>query len=339
MKKIFTSCLLSASLALASQHAAATTTLRLAHIWPASSVYSSQIFEAWAKAVEKESGGELKINIYPSQTLVKANKSYEGTVNGITDISANVQGYTAGRFPLTEILELPGLTNNAQQGACIAQKLYEDGHISSEYQDTHVLFMFSTGPAYLHTRTKEIRKVTDLEGLRIRRPSEVTGELLALMGASPVGMPAPDIYQALQRGVVDGLSFPFEAMKGFRINELTKYHLLIPYASTEFVMTMNKNVYNALSPKLKKVIDDNSGMKWAMKAGEVFNKLDTEGLEQAKSQGDVIHSVPDPLNSPSWGPLLKKGTENYLKRVEAHGGTTAHDVYNAALKMRDECSF
>jgi TRAP-type C4-dicarboxylate transport system substrate-binding protein len=337
MKKIFPKILLATSLTIAASTSFATETLRLAHFWPATSAVNTEIFEAWAKTVESESDGQLKIDLYPSQTLVKAAKSYDGAVNGLADITGVVQGYSAGRFPLSEIVQLPGITGSSSQGACILQTLYDSGAIAHEYDDTHVLFMFSTGPAYLHTREKEIKTPADLKGLRMRRPNEVAGIMISEMGASPVSVPAPGIYEAMDRGVVDGLSFPFEAMKIFRINELTKHHVQIPYGSSIFVATMNKQSYENLSPEMQKVIDDNSGMEWAMKASKVFDRLDKEGLAEARSQGDSIHVVSDPLNDPQWGVPLKKGTEEYLNSIEKRGATTAREVYKAAFDLRNKC--
>lgn len=337
MTKLFPKIALAASLAFATGASSATETLRFAHFWPATSAVNTEVFEVWAKTVEEASNGQIKIDMYPSQTLVKAAKSYDGAVTGLADITGVVQGYSAGRFPLTEIVELPGMTASAYQGSCILQSLYDSGDVAQEYDDSHVLFMFSTGPAYLHTREKEVKVPADLAGLRMRRPNEVAGSMLAEMGAAPVGIPAPGIYEALERGVVDGLSFPFEAMKIFRINELTNHHVQIPYGSSTFVATMNKRTYESLSPELKKVIDDNSGMQWAMKAAKVFNRLDQEGLAEAKAQGDTIHIVNDPLNDPEWGMPLKKGTEKYLRNIEERGATTAREVYKKATELRSKC--
>lgn len=317
--------------------AGAETTLRMAHLWPAGSAVNQDIYQAWAKQVEKESGGQLNVEIYPSQTLASADQAYDAAVNGIADIAVTLQGYTAGRFPLSEIVQLPGIVNSASQGACILQTLYEQGDIAGEYEDTHVLFLFTTGPAYLHTRDTEIKTPADLEGLRIRRPSEVAGEMLASMGAQPVGMPAPDIYTALQRGVMDGLSFPWEAMKVFRINELTNYHLQVPYYAGAIVATMSQDAYERLSPEMQAVIDNNSGMQWALKAGQVFDRLDKAGREEAVAQGDTIHVVDDPLSNPDWAAPLKQGTENYLERLEERGLDNAHAIYENALALRSQC--
>jgi TRAP-type C4-dicarboxylate transport system substrate-binding protein len=317
--------------------AGAQTTLRMTHLWPEGSAVNQEIYQAWAEQVEQDSGGQLKVEMYPSQTLSKADQAYDATVNGIADIAVTLQGYTAGRFPLTEIVQLPGIVNSASQGACILQTLYDEGDIAQEYDDTRVLFLFTTGPAYLHTRDTEIRTPADLEGLRIRRPSDVAGEMLASMGAQPLGMPAPDIYTSLQRGVMDGLSFPWEAMKVFRINELTNYHLQVPYYAGAIVATMSQATYERLSPEMQAVIDDNSGMAWALQAGQVFDELDKAGREEAVAQGDTIHVVENPLNDPDWSEPLNQGTENYLERLEERGLNEAHAIYEKAMSLREQC--
>ena len=337
MNKYLSSCLIATSLSILSMPASSETILRFAHIWPATSDVQTKIFDVWAKSVSEESNGELKVELYPSQTLVKASRAYDGAANGLADISAVVQGYNAGRFPLSEIVQLPGVSKSANQGACILQSLYDEGDLDKEYKDTHVLFMFTTGPAYIHTRDKEVKNPSDLNGLKIRQPSVVAGEMLKQMGAMPIGIPAPGIFEAVERNVVDGLSFPFEAMKVFRVNELVKYHLQIPYYTGDFVVTMNKHTYNRLSPEMKKVIDNNSGMKWSLKAAKVFDQLDKEGLMEAKSQGDVLNIVDDPLNDPKWGPPLNKGIQSYLDMIKERGNPTAWNVYKKALSLGSQC--
>ncbi|MGQ7249826.1 TRAP transporter substrate-binding protein [Halomonas sp. V046] len=329
--------LLAAATLAASAAATADTTLRMSHFWPAGSAVNQEIFKAWAERVTEDSDGRLKVEIYPSQTLSKADRTYDAAVDGIADVAITLQGYTAGRFPLTEIVQLPGISNSASQGACIVQTLFDEGDIAEEYADTHVLFLFTTGPAYLHTTDTAIRTPADLEGLRIRRPSDVAGEMLSSMGARPLGLPAPDIYTSLQRGVMDGLSFPWEAMKVFRINELTNHHLQVPYYSGAIVATMNQDAYDELPADLKAVIDDNRGMHWARTAGRVFDRLDREGREEALAQGDSLDEIDDPLNDPDWAPPLKEGTQRYLERLDDRGVEGARDVYAKALALRSRC--
>ncbi|WP_289051647.1 TRAP transporter substrate-binding protein [uncultured Psychrobacter sp.] len=313
-----------------------TTVLRLSHFYPATADINKEIFEPWAKKVEEDSNGRLKVEVYPSATLSKADTAYESTVKGTIDIGSQVQGYTSGRFPLTQIAELPGLSNSSTQTGCMLQTLYENGAISSEYEDSHLLFMFATGPGTLHTTDKLIRTPEDMKGMRIRRPSAVAGDIIESMGASPVGLPANDIYTSLQRGVVDGLSFPWEAITTFKLDELTKYHTNIPFYSSALMMTMNKEKYESLPDDLKKVIDDNSGMALTKKVGKMWDRTDLIGLQAAKDRGAEVIDIPDPLNDPDWkGPLLK-GTQKYLDDVSALG-LDAEGVYKKAKEASVAC--
>lgn len=332
-----TRCLLALSIAAASMTAQAATTLRMAHFWPGASGINQEIFEAWAEAVEEESDGELRVEIFPSGTLAKPEDIYEAAVNGIADIGITAQGYTAGRFPLSQIVELPGVATTATQGACVLQSLYDEGHLDEEYADTRPLFFFTTGPGGIHTIDTDVQVPSDLEGLRIRRPTAVAGEMLENMGANPVGMPAPDIYTAMQRGVIDGLSFPWEGLKGFRINELVNYHTQVPFYTLIFVATMSQRTYDSLSPEQQAVLDDNSNMKWAENAGVIFDRLDVEGKQEARDAGHTIREIEKPLENPDWQQPLQDGIDSYLAQVEERG-LPAREVYEAALAASESCA-
>lgn len=341
MKRTFTRAVLAlsvAGLAATATFAQAATTLRLSHFWPEVSTINKQVFAQWAKAVEEDSNGELRVQLFPSQTLSQADETYGATVNGIADIGITAQGYTNGRFPLSQIVELPGVAESAPQGACVLQTLYDDGLIDQEYDDSHVLFMFTTGPGYIHTKDTDVQKPSDLEGLRIRRPTAVAGDILANMGAQPVGMPAPDIYTSLQRGAIDGLSFPWEGLKSFQLSDQLNYHTQVPFYTLIFVATMNQSTYESLTPEQKQAIDANSGMKWAKNAGQVFAGEDEAGRKNAVEKGDTIKVIDNPLENPEWQKPLKDGIEGYLSDLESRGLDQARDVYQAALAASQSCA-
>lgn len=316
--------------------AAETTTLRFSHFWPATAATHTEIFEPWAKKIEQESGGRIKVELYPSATLSKPDATYDATAKGTVDIGSQLQGYTNGRFPLTQVAELPGLSNSAAQMNCMLQTLYDDGVITDEYKDTHLLFMMGTGPGGMHTIDKAIRTPDDLKGLRMRRPSAIAGDIIEAAGGTPVGLPATDIYTSLQRGVLDGLSLPWDATGSFRLIELTNTHTNIPFYSSAIMVTMNKDKYNSLPDDLKKVIDDNSGMQMAAAAGKVFDAEDAKYMAEAKAKGDTMIDIPDPLNDPKWKGPLEAGTEKYLNDVAALG-LDPQTVYQKAKEASAAC--
>lgn len=316
---------------------AADFTLRFAHFWPAATLTSKDIYEAWANAVEEDSGGRIEVEIYPSQTLAKAPASYEAVKNRIADMTATVQGYTANRFPLTQVVELPGLVPSAKVGSCALQSLYNEGLISGEYDDTHVLFLFTHGPGHIHTTGKLVTKPDDLVGLRIRRPTTVVGSLLEELGGKPVGMPAPDIYPSLQRGVIDGATLPWEGAHSFRINELVKYHTEVGLYTLAFVVTMNKDLYNEMPDDLRAVIDKHSGQTWSTIAANSFDALDEAGRADAVELGHEILTLEGGAEHPQWKSVLDTATEKYLTELEEQG-LPARQVYQRAQDLRDSCA-
>lgn len=331
-------CTLAAGTLSAAPAQAADTTLRFAHFWPAVAGAHKELFQVWADTIKAESGGSLNVEIYPSQTLAKAPAQYDAVKNRIADLTATVQGYTANRFPLTQVVELPGLVKTAKQGSCMIQTLYDEGLIADEYGDTRPVFMFTHGPGHLHTTGKPILKPADLAGLRIRRPTAVVANLLEAVNAQPVGMPAPESYQSMQRGVIDGVSLPWEGQLAFRLNELTKEHTEVGGLYTlSFVVTMNKDVYDGLSADQKKVIDANSGMKWADKAGIVFDAMDTKGRAAAVEAGHAIHQIEGGPENPDWKPVLDQATETYLKDLDGQG-LPGRKVYARAVELSKTCA-
>ncbi|TYC64286.1 TRAP transporter substrate-binding protein [Rhodobacterales bacterium] len=309
-------------------------TLRYAHFMPAQSWQQSTMFEAWADAVDKESDGELSVKIFPAQTLGKAPSGYDNAKNGVADIAWTVQGYTAGRFPLSQIMELPGLFKTAEVGSCAFQKLYESGALDEEYKDTHVLFVHTHGPGQLHMGNEPVKALGDLKGLKLRRPTAVIGTLLGELGAEPVGLPAPAIYENLERGVIDGYMLTWESVEAFRLAELTKYHTDFGFYSLAFVTTMNKRKYDALSPKAKAAVDANSGMKWSLIAGKGYDDADAAAIQSLKDSSETFE-IPE-AEMAEWQAAAARAKDIYLSELDGKGlpGT---ETYKAVQGYVSEC--
>jgi len=296
---------------------AAEVELSFAHFMPATSWQHEELFTAWARSVEEASDGRIAVTVYPAQTLGKAPQGYDNARDGIADIAWTVQGYTAGRFPLSQIVELPGLFDTAEIGSCAFQRLYDEGALDAEYDDTHVLFVHTHGPGHLHTAETPVTTLADLEGLRIRRPTRVVGGLLEELGAEPVGMPAPAIYEATSRGTIDGFMLPWEAVEGFRAHEVADHHTVFGFYALAFVATMNKATYEALPDDLRAVIDAQSGMDWALAAGRGFDAGDARGREVTLADG-TAHRIEE-AERVEWEAAATRATERYVAELDAAG--------------------
>ncbi len=325
LQKLAAACVLAAGL---STGAAQAENLRYAHFMSANSWQNQEIFLDWAEAVKEASGGELDVTVFPAQTLGKAPAGYDNAMNGIADIAWTVQGYTAGRFPLSQIMELPGLFKTGAVGSCAFQKLYDSGALDEEYNETHVLFVHTHDPGQLHTANKPVHTLEDLKGLKLRRPTQVVGSLLEELGAEPVGMPAPNTYESLQRGTIDGYMLPWESVESFRLAELTKYHTKFGFYALAFVSTMNKAKYEALSPEAKKAVDDNSGMKWAVIAGSGYDKAGAKVLAEREADPEVeVYTLTDEERA-RWEEAAQRASDAYVKSLDDQGlpGTVTYEA-------------
>jgi len=253
---------LAATLALgaAGSALAQTVTLKFHTFMAPQSAVWKDMHTVWMDKVEKESGGRIRFERYPSMQLggTPANL-YDQVRDGVVDVIWTLPGYTPGRFPRSEVFELPFLMTDAE-GTSRALWAFAQTHAKDDFKDVHVLALQVHGPGVIHTRNRPVRSIDDLKGLKIRGPTRLATKLLAALGATPVGMPLPQIPDALSKGVIDGAAIPWEVVPSVKVNELARYHaefdprLPALYTST-FLLAMNRAKYDSLPADLKKVVD------------------------------------------------------------------------------------
>lgn len=268
---------------------------------PTSTVYT-QIHRPWMDKVQKESNGRIRFEAYPAMQLGGAPPVlYDQVRDGVVDIIWTLPGYTAGRFPRTEVFELPFMTYNAETSSRAAWEFFQT-HMADEFKDTQVIAVHTHGPGALHSKDRPIRSAGDLRGLKVRGPTRQATKLLAAAGATPVGMPLPQVPDALSKGVIDGCALPWEVIPSVRVPELVRHHSdfgpgnLGLYTST-FVMAMNKARYDSLPADLKKVIDANSGMEVSAWMGKVQDDLDPVVRKAVQDRGNSLHVFTEAENA------------------------------------------
>ncbi len=249
----------------------------------------------WMDKVEKESGGRIRFEGYPAMQLGGTPvQLYDQARDGVVDIVWTLPGNTAGRFPRIEAFELPFMMNNAEATSKAFWEYFQT-QCPDEFKETQVLALHVHGPGMFHTVAKPIRTAADLKGLKVRGPTRQATNLLRSLGAIPVGMPLPQIPDALSKGTIEGCVIPWEVVPSVKVHELTKFHSEFPTGSpalytTTFVMAMNKAKYDGLAPDLKKVIDANSGMATSAWLGKVQQSNDAIGRKSAVDRNNTIHT-------------------------------------------------
>lgn len=321
MKKIVIA--LAALMAGAGSAAAQEVTLRVHHFLPATSNQQIEVLEPFKAGVEKQSNGRIKVDIYPSMQLGgKPPQLFDQARDGIVDVSWTLLGYTPGRFPAAEVFELPFMSSTAAATTAALQK-YQAKYLGKELGSVHVLLLHAPAGYKFHMTKKEVAKLDDLKGLKIRAPSRAMTEGLNALGATAVGMPVPEVAQALATGVIDGAVLPWEVVGSLRIEEIVKSHTEIGVANgglanSVMAFVMNKAKYDGLPADLKKVIDDNSGAALAKIVGPAFDRTEERDRKAFADKGAKIIIVPE-TDVPAWKSATQPVIDNWVKTMSGKG--------------------
>ena len=276
--------------------AAQEVTLSLHQFLPPQANVPKLVLDVWANNVMDASDGRIKIDSYPSMQLGgKPPELMDQAIDGVADIVWTVVGYTPGRYPSTEVFELPFMMPDAGAGAVSRAywEMFETHMKDTEFKDVHILGTWVHGPGMIHSN-KEVKTPADMAGLKIRGGSRSVNSLLSKLGATPVGMPVPAVPEGLSKGVIDGTTIPWEVTAALKVPELvgnhTEFEGVSLYTLT-FVLAMNKDKYESLPADLQKVIDDNSGLEFSVFAGTTQEAADGPARQLAVDRGNNIVTV------------------------------------------------
>ncbi|MEP5728994.1 MAG: TRAP transporter substrate-binding protein [Sulfitobacter sp.] len=266
-------------------------TLRMHQFLPPQANVPKLVLDVWADNVEESSGGKIKVERYPSMQLGGTPPELiDQAIDGVADIVWTVVGYTPGRYPRTEVFELPFMMTNARAASSAYWQMFESHMEDTEFADLKILGTWVHGPGLIHSN-KEIRSPADMAGMKLRGGSRLASDLIKQLGGTPVGMPVPAVPEGLSKGVIDGTTIPWEVTKALKVPELVENHTEFAgdalYTLT-FVLAMNKDRYESLSDDLKKAVDDNSGLEFSIFAGGTMEDSDGPSRQIAVDRGNNI---------------------------------------------------
>ena len=297
-------------------------TLRLHQFLPPPAPVPAQILKPWAAGVEEASGGRIKIEHFDAMSLGgRPPELMDQARDGVVDMSMTVVGYTPGRFPRTEVFELPFMMTNPVATAAAYWEMVETDWQNSEYKDVKVLGAWVHGPGLVHTK-EGVTRLEDMEGLTLRGPTRIINDLLGELGAEPVGMPLPAIPEALSKGVVKGTVIPWEVTTAIRLSELVENHT--EFSGNEalytaaIVLVMNKAKYDALPDDLKAILDAESGAKLSTFATQVMWDMDAPAKKIAQDAGNTIVTL-DEAEVARWKEAAKPVVERWIADMDSKG--------------------
>jgi TRAP-type C4-dicarboxylate transport system substrate-binding protein len=278
--------------------AAQEVTLRCQHFLPPKGSVPLYFIVPWAEKIEKESGGRIKVEVYPAMQLGgKPPALYDQIRDGVIDCGWALPAYTPGRFPEAEAFELPFMTSMSAEASSKAAWEFTQKYMQERLSDIHLVAVHVHGPGVVHKKGGPIAAPADFNGLKLRGPSRQANKLLETLGATPVGMPVPAFPESLSKGIVDGGVIPWEIVPPLKVHELTNSHTQVggdrALYNTFFIWGMNKNSYDKLPDDLKAIIDANSGLETSAWAGSAMDQGDDVGENIVMEHGNEIVTMDD----------------------------------------------
>ncbi len=298
-------------------------TLKVHHFWPPGAMPPSQLLVPWCDKIAKDSGNRLKCQVYPAMQLGGTPPQLVDQVkDGVADIIWTLPGYTAGRFPLMEVFELPFMSANAEATSQAAWEYYEK-YAQKEFPGVRMLAVNVHDNGYVHGRDKQVKVLADFKGMKMRAPTRQTNKMLAALGAAPVAMPLPALSDALSKGVVDGYLLPWEVIPSIKAHELTKFHSETDPKSRAlytavFTLQMNQAKYDGLPADLKKVIDANTGAPLSRSFGQKWDASAPPARKLATDRGNVFYVIPA-SELANWEKATANLDDEWVRDVTAKG--------------------
>ena len=277
----------------------------------------SLVAEEWCREIEKRTNGGVKITMFHGGTLTPGTQAYDGVVNGLSDVALGVFSYHRGRFPLTEFADLPiGVTNCVTAGKLFNE--YFAKFKPKEMDDVKMMYLHGNPPSIVHTVKKQVLKLEDLKGLKMR-VTPLGTPIAKALGCAPVAMPMGDAYDALSKNVVDGGFFPYEALEGWKLGEVVKYSTEtwpVGFTSAWYVI-MNKKKWDSMSPEWQKVIEKVNA-EWIDKTGRTWDEIDAAGKAFFVKQGGKPVTL-SKTEGDRWVKAVQPVLDEYVKTAKAKG--------------------
>ncbi len=275
----------------------AQTTLNVSSWLPPTHPVVTEMVMPWCKDVESGTAGRIKCNLLP-KPVVSALLTIDGVKDGLADLSFTVHGYTPGRFPLTKAVEFPFMGDSAEVTSVAWHRIYTRMLAQAdEHKGVVNLAMFTHGPGQILNTKRAINTVADLDGLKIRVGGGVASDVAKALGTVPMMRPAPEVFEILKTGVADGVFFPKESVRSFKLETLIKHATIVPGGlyNVSFTLMINPASYAKIAKADQDVIQRFSGEAFARRAGKAWDAGDERGMETMRGAAIDLRTASEAL--------------------------------------------
>lgn len=311
--------------------------LKLAHYSSPTGFFGKAV-EQWAKKVEEETKGKVKIVIYPGGALAKADQQLKLVTSGGVDLVWGFLGFFPGEMPLTQVMQLPLMNiNSAMVGSKVLWELYETTPaLQNEYSDVKVITLHTHGPAPFCTKGKKLTSLEDIKNLKMRSPGGPPKKMYEKLGVVPISINPPDIYTSLEKGVINGFSIGWEGVDSYRLEEVVTNTLDARLYVGPCAVLMNKKSWESLPPDVQKAVDKVSGMA----AAEMFGKAADDGeayIKKLMNERKVEINTLSESEYSRWVKAVEPVKEEWIKEMESKK-LSGKEVYDKTVKLVEKYS-
>ena len=308
-----------------------TVELILGSPFPGGHFIQELMIDPLAEELAEQSNGRIQLTSHPGGAISAGPAVYEDVVGGAMDIGWVMHGYTPGRFPLTQVIEMPFQWTSAEETSKILWQLFEqNASLQEEYEDVKMITMWVHDPGSIYSN-EPIRTMEDLSGKRTRFPGPLQEAVLEELGAVPVGMPAPEIYDSVERGVIDCVGIAHSAATSYRLDEICDYVTMANLYVGPFALVMNKDSWAKLSPEDQQLLDSLTGERLAIKGGQLYDEENKKATELMQDVGAEVIELPD-AELERWNETVAVVVERWIDDREAQG-LPAQELYDQMMEI------
>jgi TRAP-type C4-dicarboxylate transport system substrate-binding protein len=321
-------------LALFSGTANAQVELKLATFGPPSSFFIVDTLLPWAEAVVKDSGGTITIRHFGGSVLANAGNMYDTVTSGAADIGWALQGTVPSKFVKSAVIELPFAYDGAEAGAVGLWRSYANNLVASDYDDVKLLAVTVWPGGAISSRAKPIQKLEDLKGMKLGVSGRLRADATTALGAVPVNIPVDQMYQAIDKGVIDGNLGSITAMPAFKTHEVAKHWVDVPLAGAGAMVVMNKDKFDKLPPQAKAALDKHSGESLSRALGQSNDREAKRAWNLLAEQVKLGKNAPvvplAPQEVARWQAAIQPTIDGWVQRTP--NGKAVYDGYVAEVK-------
>lgn len=286
--------------------------------------------------VKEESKGRLDIEFYPSMQLGgRTSDLIQQMEDGVVDIVVTIPGVTPGRFAGLEGMDMPFTNVGTAEGQTAALLTFANKWlVENEFKGIKILHMHGTDAGSFHTTKKKLEKAEDFPGMRLRSPGRYLGEAITRLGGTPVGLPLGDVYEALERGQIEGMGMNWAVIPSYKFQEVTKYSLETPVYQTPIMVLMRQESFDNLPDDLKAVIDNNIGLEKSVAVAKKIDEATAEAKKVVVDAGNELYTISDEEKA-KWIETVKPVYQIWIDEMTAKG-LPGQDMFNDIMAITAE---